>query len=628
MLARLGFKRGLALLLVLPLLAVVALSVPLVAGRLASASSADSTADLAQRARGISGLIHDLQKERLLTLAYLTTPEAEREAVRVATAAVSDRAELVLGASRAPGDDGLIRAVEHLRRLDPLRYEVLRRNATTVQVHAAYQDVIAELSGALTLTGRAGNDPVGLRQLDTFDAFLRVGEDVANYATALLVGEEDPAEGRALATEALLFADWDMARFRELDTTGQAAELTLINQSKAVQRLDASARQLATGVSLERQDKTLAAAQTTLILTRMIYQRMTRDIVADSRDRAARARTAAGVVAGLCGLLAVGMIAVGVAVLRYVVRTRQNLTRAIVVNRHVAALVAAAARRLVGATSAQRGAIDELRRSQPLDSADPRLHQLDHLTARLRCVSAALLVVADVVDEAPPPDRAALIEVIEEAIGTVEDRQAVETGVVCDVTIVPELVADLRLVIAELLENATAASADGTAVKIRAAVGRDVQVLVVDWGTGMSGDRLAEENRRLAECTQPDAAPAATMGLHVVGRLAARHGLQITLDENFGPGITAKVVIPPRLFSTVPAARSLPPAAMPSLGPVRPSLLPLPRYPEPSAIAQLPSVPDIPTVEGRFGWFDGAEWRYLDRRALPSSPEHPSSPDP
>src|SRR5688572_1464989 len=72
MLARLGIRQKLSLLLAIPLTAVVLVLVPFTAERIDDARSARTTARTAEAARQIGALIQTLQQERLLALGYLS----------------------------------------------------------------------------------------------------------------------------------------------------------------------------------------------------------------------------------------------------------------------------------------------------------------------------------------------------------------------------------------------------------------------------------------------------------------------------------------------------------------------------------------------------------------------------
>jgi len=115
--------------------------------------------------------------------------------------------------------------------------------------------------------------------------------------------------------------------------------------------------------------------------------------------------------------------------------------------------------------------------------------------------------------------------------------------------VVPALINDLVLLLAELMENATGFSPPGTRVLVSSSWNVDgVWLAVVDHGIGMPTDRIIEENSRLTRRERLDLAPTEVLGLFVVGRLARRHGLSVALTDSPGSGVTATVHIPARLL--------------------------------------------------------------------------------
>jgi hypothetical protein len=66
----------------------------------------------------------------------------------------------------------------------------------------------------------------------------------------------------------------------------------------------------------------------------------------------------------------------------------------------------------------------------------------------------------------------------------------------------------------------------------------------------MSDIELDEANRRLAEPLAADVAVSRMMGFHVVGRLAARHGIRVQLRHYWFGGVTALVLLPAVLLGS------------------------------------------------------------------------------
>jgi len=101
------------------------------------------------------------------------------------------------------------------------------------------------------------------------------------------------------------------------------------------------------------------------------------------------------------------------------------------------------------------------------------------------------------------------------------------------------------LVLAELMENATVFSPPHVRVTVSAqALSYGVQLAVVDHGIGLNEERLVVENARLERRERLDLAPTEVLGLFVVGRLARRHDLGVSLSATPGGGLTATIQIP------------------------------------------------------------------------------------
>jgi hypothetical protein len=89
---------------------------------------------------------------------------------------------------------------------------------------------------------------------------------------------------------------------------------------------------------------------------------------------------------------------------------------------------------------------------------------------------------------------------------------------------------------------------------------------VVDRGLGLSPRRLAELNERLADPPEFNPSDSERLGLFVVGRLAKRHGIRVTLKASPYGGATAIVLIPRHLVVTEEAFRAGLPAEPAAIG--------------------------------------------------------------
>jgi hypothetical protein len=164
----------------------------------------------------------------------------------------------------------------------------------------------------------------------------------------------------------------------------------------------------------------------------------------------------------------------------------------------------------------------------------------------MRRYSQNLLVLAG--QDLPGPwDRpATLADVIEAAAALTGERERVSVSVPPGIAVAGPAVDDLVHLVAELAENAASLSATGTPVGISGgtlATG-GVLVEVTDQGVGMNPEMMAQANWRLEHPPPIDVAVSRNMGLFVVGRLAARHGIKVRLQPAATGGLTVLVWLP------------------------------------------------------------------------------------
>lgn len=217
--------------------------------------------------------------------------------------------------------------------------------------------------------------------------------------------------------------------------------------------------------------------------------------------------------------------------------------------RNVATMFVNLGRRNQGLLSRQLEFIDTLERRESDPDLLDGLFRLDHLATRMRRNAESLLVLAG----EPPPRRwgkpVPLDDVVRGAIAEVEDYQRVDVDGVSDVTVDGQAASDVAHLLAELIENATNFSPPDVPVTVAGRWLSDGYALsVVDDGIGMSATELSDANERLISSPSLDRVPSSYLGLFVVGRLAARHGIEVRLLESMSEGIVAKVVLPSTLI--------------------------------------------------------------------------------
>jgi signal transduction histidine kinase len=218
--------------------------------------------------------------------------------------------------------------------------------------------------------------------------------------------------------------------------------------------------------------------------------------------------------------------------------------RQVASRRNVAQMFGHVGRRTQNLVGRQISLIDRLEQGEEDPGRLEHLYRLDHLSSRLRRNAGSLVVLSGAAGGEPHVEPMQLGDVVRLALGEIEDYTRVDISVPDDLVLVPALVGDMVLVLAELMENATNFSPPHTRVSVWAAssgTSTGARLTIEDHGLGMPPDRLAEENARLGRRERLDLAPTEVLGLFVVGRLARRHGLGVALSETPGGGITATV---------------------------------------------------------------------------------------
>ncbi|WP_374118685.1 sensor histidine kinase, partial [Streptomyces sp. 8L] len=237
------------------------------------------------------------------------------------------------------------------------------------------------------------------------------------------------------------------------------------------------------------------------------------------------------------------------------------LERQVLGRRNVAEMFGNVGRRVSNLTVRQLTLIDAIERGETSPDVLERLYRIDHIAVRLQRNAESLLLLAGIRDDAPEAGPTALTDVVRAALGQIEGYQRVAPRAENDVTVIPDIVGDLTLMLAELLENAVAFSPSGTRVEVvvrSRAEGGDGDggfVEIIDHGLGMSPARLEEENARLVRRERLDLVPTKVLGLFVVGGLSRRWGIRVTLARTPGGGTTASVLIPPSLLLAGPVPK-------------------------------------------------------------------------
>ncbi len=306
------------------------------------------------------------------------------------------------------------------------------------------------------------------------------------------------------------------------------------------------------------------------------------------------------------------------------------LERQVLSRRNVAEMFGNVGRRVSNLTTRQLSLIDAVERGETDPALLERLYSIDHIAVRLRRNADSLMLLAGIHETVLDSGPSALTTVVRAALGQIEGYQRVELRARTEAMVEPEVIGDLTLMVAELLENAVSFSPEGSPVEVTVAMsGSDAVIVVSDHGLGMTPERLDEENARLIRRERLDLVPTKVLGLFVVGALARRWEITVTLSRTPGGGVTAEVTVPTSLLVAGSTTGSTATAALAAVATGAMSVAAKPAAlasgPRPSAAVPGEAVrPD----SGGHGKAGGDGLRPLPRRVShrgPAAPEEPPS---
>ncbi len=208
------------------------------------------------------------------------------------------------------------------------------------------------------------------------------------------------------------------------------------------------------------------------------------------------------------------------------------------------------ARRSQSLLQRQLRLLDDLERKAVDPGALADLFPLDHLTTRMRRHAEGLIILSGAVPGRAWSSPVPVIDVIRGAIAEVEDYKRITVVTTSEDMVAGSAVADMIHLLAELIENAALFSPSGTRVEVKAErVGNGFAFEVEDRGLGIKSEELDVINLRLSSPADFDLANADQLGLFVVGKLAARHGVRVFLRPSPYGGTTAIVLLPSSMIT-------------------------------------------------------------------------------
>ncbi|WP_079102611.1 nitrate- and nitrite sensing domain-containing protein [Streptomyces sp. TP-A0356] len=211
--------------------------------------------------------------------------------------------------------------------------------------------------------------------------------------------------------------------------------------------------------------------------------------------------------------------------------------------------------------------VDTLERRTDDPDVLEELFRIDHLTTRMRRHAESLIILSGAAPGRRWRRPVPIADVVSSAVSEIEDYARVVVPPMPEAGVAADAVADVVHLIAELLENATVFSPPHTQVTMRASrAGGGFVLEIDDRGLGLGPEQSDEARRTLTRPDDFDPTRHDRLGLYVVGRLAARHGIEVTLCRSPYGGTTAVVLLPETVLADVELAAPVRPADAPVRG--------------------------------------------------------------
>jgi signal transduction histidine kinase len=332
LLGRLRIRGKLVLLVVIPLLAVVALTVPVVLGRVQVAGRASDTADKVQTAGKVGGLLQDLQQERMIAVG-LMFQVADKAAYDKAAKAVDDHVEALKNDRSVALPVAVRGALDHFSDVQDLRRAVLSGSTTPDKMIAGYAAAVTRVIESLGLERGVDLGTTEGRQTVALDAALRIDEGITAGVSYLMLVAASKNQAALVPYYVTLNATQNQAnRLLAFGTTDQA-NLYLKVQDELAAKLGGSFNDIQSqdlnplsALALVPFAQIFPALQSVVGVGRGVENRIVADVTRRVQDQENAALTVAYVVGGLSLLVLLGVLLLSAAVARAVVRPLTRLT--------------------------------------------------------------------------------------------------------------------------------------------------------------------------------------------------------------------------------------------------------------------------------------------------------------
>jgi signal transduction histidine kinase len=591
----LSIRSKLIPLLALPVAGTVLLGVPGVAAGWGDRASAAEQLRLAVLAGQAVAAVHELQEERVRTVAWVggggRAGQAElaarrRRVDRALAAWQAGAAGLAPAGGSAPGQAAGT-AVVRLDRLVVVRAEVDRRLLGPGEAAAGFDALVAALLVVTRRLAERLDAPEPARSARLLLALASAKEATGRERTLLAAGQVPPvplaaaaavaraelngvraaAGGRLDGIDRALDAPAARAARRLelalLEPAPEARSPTLRGTTPAVPRTPPTPRTPPAGPVAGDPEAWRAGLAARAGALRRVERQVAADLARASAAWSARQERRARDRLALAAGVAIATLAAALLALMVLAGPGRRPPVP-------GAAVPGLARRGQALADRQLQLLEDLARDEPDPLRRQGLLGVDHLANRLRRTAETLLAMAGEParqDARPLPVTALLHAAVAEAepggarqdgtrVGRTPGRR-VELLTTGEAEVEGTAAADLVHLLAELLDNAAAFSPPTAPIVVTGAPDGDGHLIeVTDRGLGMTDQELSWANQRLAGGghDQPAAAAGDRLGLQIAGRLAARNGFGVRLGRSPAGGVTAAVRLPAeRLTTRAPA---------------------------------------------------------------------------
>ena len=211
---------------------------------------------------------------------------------------------------------------------------------------------------------------------------------------------------------------------------------------------------------------------------------------------------------------------------------------------HIGSMFVRLARRGHSLTGRLTAELDAAEREEQDPDNLARLFRLDHLVSLQARANDSLLVLGGASVAKVRSSNASVADVLKAAQSHIEYYARINFDTIDDgVWVKANLVDDTVQLLAELMDNATRYSTTAAYVAARF-LSDKVVIQIRDYGIGIKPAQLDLYNARLSASSPLDLDAFQAMGLTVVGLLASRNDIEVSLRQANGQGTLVEVVLP------------------------------------------------------------------------------------